>query len=130
MTLSNEYFLLAFLAAISTIQFAAGHGGFHGLMFSQNPALNKVLAILIATPAMAAFFTWNAHNPVGVVEGAQQAGLFSLASFSAVTTVLLLSSILNRNKLTIVKNRRLLGLEALKTMTFFQAVKARYFWKR
>ena len=129
MSLTLEYFLFVLTAAMGFIQFAAGRGGLRGLLFSQNPRFNRALAVSLALPAMAAFFTWNYRNPVGIIEGAQQAGLFSLAVLTAVSVTMLLSSALNHNNLS-ADAPPASSMEALKNMTFFQALRSRYRWKR
>jgi hypothetical protein len=128
MSLAIEYFLLVFAAAVGFIQFAAGRGGLKGLMFSQNPGFNRMLAAALALPPMIAFFTWNYRNPVGIIEGAQQAGLFTLAALSAVTLTLLLGSVLNHRRLSPAAPPGS-GLEALKEITFFQALRSRCHWR-
>ncbi|AKG53581.1 hypothetical protein DGWBC_0918 [Dehalogenimonas sp. WBC-2] len=129
MTLSVEYFLLVLFAALAAIQYAVSSGGFRGLMLIQDTMLNRGLATVMATPTMIALFTWNDRNPVGVIEGAQQAGLFTLASLLAVMLVLFLSSILNHHRFSSPTEKQVFGLEALKNMTFFQALLKRFTWK-
>jgi hypothetical protein len=128
MSLATQYFWLVFSAAMGFAQVAAVQGGLKGLMLSQRIAFNRMLAgILIAFPAFL-FFTWNYHNPVGIIEGTQQAGLFSLATLAALITTLMLSSVFNF-RLTATRNGSS-GLEALKDRTFIQAFWARFGWKR
>jgi hypothetical protein len=86
------------------------------------------LAYALIAPVMLAFFTWNYRNPVGIIEGAQQAGLFSLASVAAVAVTLFLGSVFNHSLLR-AKERPQSCLDALKERTFFQAIWSRYFWK-
>ncbi len=129
MSLTLEYFLFVTVAAMGFIQFAAARGGLKGLLFSQNFRFNRSLAISLALPPMVAFFTWNYRNPVGIIEGAQQAGLFSLAVLSAVAFTMIMSSVLNHRKLS-SQTQPISCMEDLKTMTFFQAFRKRYRWKR
>ena len=129
MTLTAEYFLWALTAAVGFIQFAAGQGGLKGLMFSQNPVFNRILAVALASPHEATFFPCHSRNPVGIIEGAQQAGLFTLASFAAVVLTLLLGSAINHRRLSTAAPS-VSCLDALKDMTFFQAMRSRYRWKR
>jgi len=128
MSLAAEYFLLTFLAALGAIQYAAGRSGLKGLLFSQRPGRAKAVSAILALPPLALFFTWNYRNPVGIIEGAQQAGLFSLAVLAAVCTTLVLSSVLNHGRLSYCKAPAFC-LEALKETTFFKAVLSRYWWK-
>ena len=130
MTLPVEYFLLVLFSALAVIQYAVSSAGFRGLMLIQDPMLNRGLATVMSTPTMIALFTWNDRNPVGIIEGAQQAGLFTSASMLAVILVLFLSSILNHHRFSSSTEKQVLGLEALKNMTFFQAILKRFTWKR
>jgi hypothetical protein len=129
MTLAQEYFLLVFMAAAGCIQVAAGHAGLRGLLLSQRRRVNLVLSGLLLAPSMFVLFTWNTRNPVGIIEGAEQAGLFSLSVLATVAATLLVSSLLNHRALKPV-GRPGTGLEAMKEFTFFQAIRARYFWTR
>lgn len=128
MSLTQEYLLLVFIAAMGFIQFAAVRGGLKGLMFIQNFTFNRALAYVLMVPVMMVFFTWNYRNPVGIIEGAQQAGLFSLASVAALVATLVIASVINHAKIG-VKERPQSGLDALKDSTFFQAIRSRYFWR-
>jgi len=96
MSLTLEYFLFVLAAAMGFIQFAAGRGGLRGLLFSQNPRFNRALAVSLALPPMVAFFTWNYRNPVGIIEGAQQAGMFSLAVLAAMSLTMIMGSVFNQ----------------------------------
>jgi hypothetical protein len=129
MSLATEYFLLVLCAAIGFIQLAAARARLNGLLLSQQRVLNRVLAGILIAPGAIFFFTWNYRNPVGIIEGSQQAGLFSLATLGAVGVCLVLGSILNRFR---SEQRKPCppSIEALKDRTFFQALLARYKWKR
>ena len=99
MSLTQEYFFVVFVAAMGFIQFAAVRGGLKGLMFIQNFAFNRALAYVLMVPVMMVFFTGNYRNPVGIIEGAQQAGLFSLASVAALAATLVIASVINHAKI-------------------------------
>ncbi len=129
MSLTLEYFLFVLAAAMGFIQFAAARGGLRGLLFSQNPRFNRALAVSLALPPMVAFFTWNYRNPVGIIEGAQQAGLFSLAVLSGVLLTMIMGSVFNHRKLS-ADTPLTSHMEDLKSMTFFQAFRTRYRWRR
>ncbi|KTB48533.1 hypothetical protein [Dehalogenimonas alkenigignens] len=125
MSLTFEYFLLVFIAGLGFLQFAAMKGGLRGIWLSLDSSRNRFYAAVLAFPAMLAFFTWNYRNPVGIIEGAQQAGLFSLAAALSILFTLALSSLINRNKLKpSVKFDA--GLEALKSRTYYQILKAKF----
>jgi len=129
MSLTLEYFLFVLAAAMGFIQFAAGRGGLRGLLFSQNPRFNRALAVSLALPPMVAFFTWNYRNPVGIIEGAQQAGMFSLAVLAAMSLTMIMGSVFNHRRLS-SDAKSTSCMEDLKNMTFFQAFRKRYLWKR
>jgi hypothetical protein len=129
MSLAIEYFLLVFVAGLGFIQIAALHSNLKGLLFSQNPIINHVISGLLISPGAIFFFTWNYHNPVGIIEGAQQAGLFAIAATLAVVATLILGSVLNHRRLKPIRPPSG-SIEALKDRTFFQAFLERYLWKR
>jgi hypothetical protein len=129
MSLGTEYFLLVFSASLGFIQIAAAKSRLKGLLFSQKTVLNQVVAGILIAPAALIFFTWNHRNPVGIIEGSQQAGLFSLATLSGVGITLILGSLLNHFRLK--PSTPPSGcIEALRDRTFFQAVLGRLSWRR
>jgi len=129
MSLDTEYFILVFCSALGFIQIAAAKSGLKGLWVSQKPVLNRVIAGILIAPGAFFFFTWNHRNPVGIIEGSQQAGLFSLATLSAIIVTILVTSVINHFFLK--PNEPLApGLESLKDRTFFQAVLMRLKWRR
>ncbi len=77
--LSLEYFSLALLAVLGTLQASAGRSGRQHLFFFPHVSHGYTFAALTVIPAMTGFFTWNLRNPTGIVEGSQQFLLFVLA---------------------------------------------------
>ncbi|APV44440.1 hypothetical protein Dform_01106 [Dehalogenimonas formicexedens] len=129
MSLGSEYFLFVSCSALGFIQAAAIAGGLRGLLFSQNRLFARLITGALIAPGAIIFFTWNYRNPVGIIEGSQQAGLFSLAALSAIAITIIVSSLLNHSRLkTTVPVQS--GLEALKERTYFQALSARLKWRR
>ncbi|MFH1663045.1 MAG: hypothetical protein ABH934_03920 [Chloroflexota bacterium] len=119
-----EYFYLAFVASIGVIQAAVAYNGLKGIsLFSYK--VSAYLFMLVTTgPAMASLFSWNERNPTGVIEGREQFCFFLLAIVAAIGFTLIVSSIvkhwgLRRN------NVNHDGLEALREVTFFQALRHR-----
>ena len=111
------------------IQVAATQSRLKGLLLTQKPLVNRIIAgILIAPPAFV-FFTWNYRNPVGIIEGSQQAGLFSLAALASIGVTVILGSILNHFHLK-PDEPPAGSIEALKDRTFFQAILSRLTWRR
>lgn len=70
---------------------------------------------------MASFFSWNERNPTGVIEGAQQFGLFMLAIVASIGFTFIVSSVVKHWSLR-GNTVRHDGFEALKEVTFFQAI--------
>ena len=129
MSLPTEYFWLVFFSATGFIQVAAAQSRLKGLLLTQKPLVNRIIAGILIAPSAIIFFTWNYRNPVGIIEGSQQAGLFSLAALASIGVTMILSSILNHFHLkTDVPPAR--SIEALKDRTFFQAILARLNWRR
>jgi hypothetical protein len=129
MSLGTEYFLLVLSASLGFIQLAAAKSQLKGLLFSQKKVLNHILAGILIAPGALVFFIWNHRNPVGIIEGSQQAGLFSLATLSAVGITMILGSLLNHFRFKPV-TAPADSMEALRDRTFFQAVLGRFKWKR
>jgi hypothetical protein len=124
MSLAAEYFWLVFFAALGFIQVAAAQSRLKGLLLTQKPVLNRVVAGILITPGAIIFFTWNYRNPVGIIEGSQQAGLFSLAALASIGVTVILGSILNHFQLK-PSVPPVGSIEDLKDRTFFQAILAR-----
>ena len=127
MSLSAEYFISVFIAALAVIQLSAARAGLRGLIFGGRSANAYYIAIPLLLIAGTLFFTWNDRNPTGVIEGAQQAGLFSLAVAVSALITILITSIINHKRLK-PAGSAIPGLEGLRNMTFFQVVRSRY-WK-
>ena len=94
-------------------------GGLRGLWFFQNPATDRVCAILLVLIAFARFFLPMDRNVRGV-EGFQQSYLFLAGAISALAFTLALSSWLRRGLGPGKEGER--GLMALKDRTYFQAL--------
>ena len=93
--LALEYFILVFAASLGVFQAAAAYNGLRGLSFFSRPTWGYLLAALTTGPALVAFFTWNLRNATGVIEGAQQLALLSLAIMAAYIVTLVAASLLN-----------------------------------
>ena len=117
-----EYFCLVFVASIGVIQAAAAYNGLKGISFFSYRLSAYLFMLVTSGPAMASFFSWNERNPTGVIEGAQQFGLFMLAIVASIGFTLIISSIVKHWSLrgNDVSHD---GLEALKEVTFFQAIR-------
>jgi hypothetical protein len=107
------------------LQAAAAHNNLWGLLFFRRRLYANLFAAVTIIPALAAFFTWNYYNATGVIQGAQQAGLFTLGIVIALVFTLVLSSLLNRTRLPQCGFPRE-GLDALREETFFRLIRRRF----
>lgn len=123
--LSLEYSLLVFVAGVGVLQAMAAHNNLRGLLFFQRRLYAYVLAALTIIPCLFLFFTWNYRNETGVIEGAQQAGLFALSLTIAIIATLVISSMLNRSRLPDCCAYHE-GLDALREETFFRLIRRRF----
>jgi hypothetical protein len=127
--LAVEYFYLVTIAAIGAIQAAVAYNGLKGISFFRQRIFNYLFALLTIGPSMARLFTWNQRNPVGIIEGAQQFYFFMLALVIAIAFTLIVSSLLRHSSLH-GNHPQYDGLEALREVTFFQAIWRRYIHKQ
>jgi hypothetical protein len=139
--LALEYFILVFAAVLGIIQAAAAHAGLRGLLFAPGTVrirfwpsghrwtltyyhFSYLFAVITVLSALGFFFVWNQYNETGIIEGPEQAGLFVLSTACAGILSLVASSIVNQWRLQ-HNQTDAKGLEALKDITWFQAV-----WRR
>ena len=127
--LALEYFVLVFAASLGVFQAAAAYNGLRGLSFFSRPTWGYLLAALTTGPALVAFFTWNLRNATGVIEGAQQLVLLSLAIMAAYIVTLVASSLLNSSPPT-GNAAPPAGIEGFKEAGFFQLLRTRFGRKR
>ena len=122
--LALEYFGLVFLACLGVLQAAAAYNGLKGLSFFGRRLYGYLFAAFTVGPALAGFFTWNGRNPTGVIEGQQQFGFFMLGLIAAVVFTLAVSSLLKSSLPHGSPGHD--GLDALREVTFFQALRCRF----
>lgn len=122
--LALEYFYLVFLAVIGVVQAAAAYNQLHGLCLFRHTISAYIFALLLVSPVGFLLYTWNERNPVGVIEGLQQALYFFLGTLCAILFTLIVSSLVNQRRFSSVKPDRE-GLEALRNATFYQAIRHR-----
>ncbi len=123
--LALEYFGLSFVAAVGVLQVVAAYNELRGVSFFSRKIYGYLFAVFTVGPALARFFTWNMRNPTGIIEGREQFGFFMLALTAALSFTLVASSLLKNRHLR-GNHARYDGLEALKEMTFFQALRHRF----
>lgn len=123
--LALEYFCLVFLAAVGVLQAVAAGNGLTGLSFFGRRIYGYLFAASTVGPALAGFFTWNLRNPTGIIQGKEQFGFFMLALIVALAFTLAVSSLL-KHSLCRGNYAQHDGLEALRGVTFFQALRHRF----
>ena len=129
LTLAIKYAFLVFIAVVGILQAAAAHNKLQGLLFFKNKNYAYLWTILTVSPTLAVFFTWNYHSATGVIEGSQQAGLFTLSALAALIFTLAVSSFIpHRFGRTLEAGRR--GLEVLNRTNYFSALRAKCGGKR
>jgi hypothetical protein len=119
--LSLEYCYLVFIAGVGILQAAAAWNDLKGLLFYRNKGCSYLFSALAVIPALIYFFTWNKGHATGIIEGSQQALLFTGSVFLAVFTTLLISSLINHNLRQPAIRKK--GLEALREISFYSALK-------
>lgn len=139
--LALEYGLLVFAAGLGVFQAAAANAGLRGLLFAPGTvrirfwpsgriwtltyhAFSYLFAAVTVLPSLGFFFVWNSHNATGIIQGSEQAGLFVLGVSLALLVTLIASSLINQWRLQ-TNQTRAEGLEALKDITWYQAL-----WRR
>ncbi len=123
--LALEYFGLSFVAAVGVLQVVAAYNELRGVSFFGRKIYGYLFAALTVSPALASFFTWNSRNPIGIIEGREQFGFFMLALAAALIFTLVVSSLLKNGRLR-GNHAQYDGLEALREITFFQALRRRF----
>ena len=120
-----EYFCLVFVASIGVIQAAVAYNGLKGISFFSYRVSAYLFMLVTSGPAMASFFSWNKRNATGVIEGREQFCFFLLAIVVAIGFTLVVSSVVKHWSLR-GNDVRADGFDALKEVTFFQAIRHRF----
>ena len=123
--LALEYFGLAFVAIVGVLQIVAAYNDLIGVSFFSRKIYSYLFAASTVGPTLAGFFTWHLRNPFGVIQGREQFGFFVLALTIAFIFTLATSSLLKKKRLQ-GNYAQQDGLEALKEVTFFQALRHRF----
>lgn len=92
LSLSFKYWLLVFIGVMGVLQGAAARNHLRGLRFFRYGTASYVFAALAIGFPLFIFFNWNSLFATGVIEGAEQAGLFAVATLAAIFCTLLISS--------------------------------------
>jgi len=121
--LALEYLLFIFVASCGVLQLAAVHSRLEGLSFFKKPLAGNLFGGLAIVGAFVWFFAIENRNVPGL-EGSQQLGFFSLGAFLAIVFTLAVSSIVKAGMAPPqMESGRERGLDALKGMTYFQAIR-------
>ena len=121
--LTLQYLLFAFATCCGVLQLAARWNKLTGLSFFQNKAATYAFATLTTGGGYVWFFFSENRNFPGL-EGAQQSAGFALGGFLGLVFTLVLASLIHR-KSTAGLNPSWdePGLDALRKMNYFQALK-------
>ena len=119
--LSLEYIGLVFLANMGVLQLAAGHNKLRGMSFFDNNIYTFLFGVITITPSLFILFIWNNLFPTGIIEGAQQAGLFFVSFVISLVLTLSIASFLHRDQKD--TNINLHGIEIMRSTTYFSALR-------
>jgi hypothetical protein len=131
--MTGDYILYNLIACLGIIQAGVSYAGIKGLCFFKRPIYAYIFALVAVSVSSAWFFTIKDRNIKGL-EGTEQFTFVITATGSALAATLVLSSLINwrmKSKNPPISEDSLgPGFEALKYMTFFQAIKLKFFNKR
>lgn len=119
--LSLEYIGLTFLANIGVLQLAARFNRLRGMSFFNNPVFTCLFALITIAPPLFVFFIWNNLLPTGIIEGAQQAGLFFISFLLSLVVTLGLTSFLRRSHTENTTHQQ--GIEIMRNTTYYKAIR-------
>ncbi len=125
MLLSFVYSISVFTAGVGVLQAAAAYNDLRGLRFFTKKLLSYLFAVITISIALTVLAIWNWNFTVGIIQGAEQAGLFLLSIFVALLFTAFLASIINNKRFSGEENN-LEGLEALRNKTFFQVLEHQF----
>jgi len=129
LTLAVKYSCLVFIGVLGVLQAAAAYNGLQGLLFFKHKRSAYLWTLFTTGSTLGVFFTWNYHSPTGIIEGSQQAWMFTLSAFGSLLFTLAVSSLL-KYRLRGPNGNFVRGLEALNHSNFVNALRARYEGKK
>ena len=130
--MTADYVLCNLIACLGIIQAGVSYAGIKGLCFFKRPIFGYLFALVAVSTSSAWFFTVKDRNIKGL-EGVEQFTYIITSAGTALAVTLILSSLVNWRMRT--KNPQPAedclgpGFETLKYMTFFQAIRSRFFRK-
>ena len=134
-----DFFILAFLISLGTLQMAAAYRSLRGLQFVPSRTAAFLLGLVVTSVGFIWFYLAEPRNisdTEGGIDGNQSSALFAGGAGAAVLTTLLLSSLLNwslgRNEQARDDSSYRAGLDALQHTNYLRAFRAavRSLWSR
>ena len=130
--MTADYVLYNLIACLGIIQAGVSYAGIRGLCFFKRPIFGYLFALIAVSVSSAWFFTVKDRNLKGL-EGVEQFTFMITSAGTALAATVILSSLTNWR----MKSRNSPsaedclgpGFETLKYMTFFQAIRSRFFRK-
>ena len=119
-----EYFLLVFLCFVGALQLAAGINKLSKFSFFKRPISGYLFAFVVILGALCWFFI-SKNRCVQGVEGVEAFLSLIGAAFLSFIVTAYISSVIHRKSEPPVREQGAqeeIGLDALRTMTYFQAV--------
>jgi len=125
--LARDYFVMVVLASCGAIQIACAYARLYGLLLLRRPLPSALLGVALVVAGFLWFFAPGPHNVpdyAGGLDGNQQALLFFLGSLTSFLLTAVLTSLVNRNRLSPAPSGRPEGLDALRYRTYLELVQA------
>ena len=129
-----DFFVFVFISALGVLQMVAAQNRLWGLLFIRR----RTIAFLVGFGSTTLAFLWfflseprNLSDTHGGLDGNGAAGIFTIASASALALTLVISSIRNRS-MGKGDRRYAVGLDALRETTYLRALlgTVKVLWKR
>jgi len=126
---SWQYFIFVFIAVVGVLQLIAAHTHLKGLLFFKREALAYLFSFLAIGGSFGWFFGWDDRLDIVMrqtgLEGAQQFLYFFLGTLAATAFTFSVSSLLKAYqwKGKTKEKGSSQGLDALKEMSYFEAIK-------
>jgi len=124
-----DYFLLAALGCLGTVQIAAAYAGLKGLSFFRRPLAGYIFGTLVIAGAFCWFFTIANRSSPSEVEGGQQVGIFLAGAIATYIITVAVSSLLKyrlslQGTASRCREQTNPGIETLKETTLLGAIRS------
>ena len=117
------YFTFIFFAALGVLQITAAINSLSGLFLVRNKLLSLLVGVVLTTSAFLWFLSLTKGLLLPGIEGYQQGVLFPLGYGAALLVTLVLASLFHRSRSN-PSPQNTDGLDALKELTYWQALRA------